>query len=406
MATKFKIGLVKETKNPPDKRVALPPAQVVDLMNRFPNVEVVVQPSELRCYKDSEYSEAGVNLQNDLSDCDLLIGVKEVKIDALVENKTYLFFAHVAKKQPHNRKLIQAIAEKGITLLDHEYITNQKGERLVAFGRWAGVVGAYNAMRARGIRTDRYMLRPAHECHDYKDMMSGLKNVKLLPKKILITGGGRVAGGALEVFRAIGVKEISPEDYLTKEFHEPVLCRIDPWNYAKRKDGQPFEWDHWVKQPMEYESTFLPYAKVTDIFVACHFWDFRSPEFFTKEDMRSPDFKITVIADVSCDVPGPIPSTLRATTISDPFYGYNPVLEREEVAFTSKKNITMMTIDNLPGELPRDASEFFGKTLIDNVIPHFLGEDKEGVIERATIIKEGKLAEHYSYLKAFLEGKE
>lgn len=405
MPKKFKIGLIKETKTPPDRRVALPPAQAVDLMKKFPNVEVVAQPSDLRCYKDSEYKDVGIALQDDLSDCDLLIGVKEVKIPALIPNKTYLFFAHVAKKQPHNQALIQAIAKNGITLLDHEYLTDKKGVRLVAFGRWAGVVGAYNAMRARGIRTDRYNLRPAQDCHDYNDMMADLKNVHLRPKKILITGGGRVAGGALEVFRAAGIKEVSPEDFLSKEYNEPVLCRIDPWHYAHRKDGQPFDWDHWVKHPMDYVSTFLPYTKVTDILVACHYWDFRSPHFFTKEDMRSPDFRITVIADVSCDVPGPIPSTLRATTIAEPFYGYNPVLEREEVAFTSKKNITMMTVDNLPGALPRDASEDFGKTLVEAVIPHFLGNDEEGVVERATIVKEGKLTELYSYLQDYLEGK-
>jgi alanine dehydrogenase len=404
MNKKFKIGLVKETKTPPDKRVALPPTQSVELMKRYPNIEVVVQPSELRCFKDSEYEAVGISLQEDLSDCDLLIGVKEVKIDALIPNKTYLFFAHVAKKQPHNQALLQAIARKKITLLDHEYITNQNGERLVAFGRWAGIMGAYNSLRARGIRTDRYKLRPAHECHDYNDMMSGLKNVHLRPKRILISGGGRVAGGALEVFRAIGIKEVSPEEYLKKEFNEPVLCRIDPWHYAKRKDGKPFDWDFWVKSPSEHESTFLPYTKVTDIFVACHYWDYRSPHFFTKEDMRSPDFRITVIADVSCDVPGPIPSTLRATTIAEPFYGYNPFLEREEVAFTSKKNITMMTVDNLPGELPRDASEDFGKTLIDKVIPHFIGDDSEGVVMRATIMNNGKLTMLYSYLLDYLEG--
>lgn len=406
MVKKFKIGLVKETKTPPDRRVALPPIQSVELMKKYPNVEVVAQPSDIRCYKDSEYADLGIKLQDDLSDCDLLIGVKEVKIHALLPGKSYLFFAHVAKKQPHNQALIQAIAQRGISLLDHEYLTDPSGNRLVAFGRWAGVVGAYNAMRARGIRTDRYNLRPAQECHDFQDMMSGLKNVHLLPKKILITGGGRVAGGALEVFRTAGIMEVSPEDYLNKQYNEPVLCRIDPWHYAKRKDGQPFDWEHWVKHPMEYESTFLPYTKVTDIFVACHYWDFRSPHFFTKEDMRSPDFKITVIADVSCDVPGPIPSTLRATTIAEPFYGYNPVLEREEVAFTSKKNITMMTVDNLPGALPRDASEDFGKTLIEKVIPHFLGNDEEGVVKRATILKDGKLTELYSYLQDYLNGKE
>ncbi len=405
MEKKFKIGLIKETKTPPDRRVALPPAQAVDLMKRCPGIEVVAQPSELRCFTDSEYQAAGISLQADLSDCDLLIGVKEVKIPALIPNKSYLFFAHVAKKQPHNLQMFQTICNNKITLLDHEYITDIKGERLVAFGRWAGIVGAYNAMKARGIRTDGYKLRPAFECHDYEDMMSGLKKVHLRPKKILVSGGGRVANGALEVFRTIGIKEVTPEDYLTKEFNEPVLCRIDPWHYAKRKDGKPFEWNHWVKSPMEYESTFLPYTKVTDIFVACHYWDFRSPHFFTKEDMRSPDFKITVIADVSCDIPGPIPSTLRATTIAEPFYGYNPVLEREEIAFTSKKNITMMTVDNLPGALPRDASIDFGKTLVDRVLPHFVDGDPEGILRRATITKDGKLTEPFSYLADYLEGK-
>lgn len=406
MQKKFKIGLVKETKTPPDKRVALPPAQALELMKRYSNVEVVAQPSDLRCFKDTEYSNVGIKIQDDLSDCDLLLGVKEVKIPALIPGKTYLFFAHVAKKQPHNQVLIQAIEKNRITLLDHEYLTDKNGVRLVAFGRWAGVVGAYNALRARGIRTDCYNLRPPQECHDYQDMMAGLKNVHLRPKKILITGGGRVASGALEVFHELGIKEVSHEDYLNKEYNEPIICRIDPWHYAKRKDGKPFDWDYWVKYPMEHESTFLQYTKVTDIFVACHYWDFRSPHFFTKEDMRSPDFKITVIADVSCDIPGPIPSSLRATTIAEPFYGYNPYLEREEVAFTSKKNITMMTVDNLPGALPRDASTDFGKTLVNAVIPHFLGNDEDGVVKRATILKNGKLTELYSYLQDYLNGKD
>ena len=214
------------------------------------------------------------------------------------------------------------------------------------------------------------------------------------------------AGGAMDIFKALNIKEVSPEDYISKEFNEPVVCRLDPWHYAQPRDGKPFDWQHWVESPMEHVSTFLPYAKVTDMFVACHYWDFRSPHFFRLEDMQHPDFKIKVIADVSCDVPGPIPSTLRATTIAEPFYDYNPELDREEPAFSNEKNITMMTVDNLPGELPRDASEDFGKTLITMVIPHFLGNDEEGVIERATIVKDGKLTERYQYLQAYLEGKE
>lgn len=406
MNTKFKIGVLKETKTPPDKRVVLPPMQVIELIKRFPNVEVYVQPSDIRCYKDSEYESLGIKLKEDLSDCDLLLGVKEVKIPYLIDNKSYLFFAHIAKKQPHNQRLIQAIAQKGITLLDHEYLTDKKGVRLVAFGHWAGVVGAYNALRARGIKTNRYCLPAAHQCRDYKELVGELRKVKLDPKKILITGGGRVANGALEIFKAVHLKEVSPEDFLTKEFNEPVVCRIDPWHYAKRKDGKPFDWDYWVQSPMEHESSFLPFAKVTDILVACHYWDFRSPVFFTKEEMLKPDFRISIVADISCDIPGPIPSTLRASTIADPFFDYNPTTNKEEPAFSEKGTITVMSIDNLPGELPRDASEDFGNTLIEKVFPHFLCGDCEGVIERATILKNGKLTERYSYLQEYLDGKE
>ena len=216
MAKKFKIALVKETKTPPDKRVALAPAQAIELMSRYPQIEVVAQPSDLRCFKDIEYVNAGITLQENLNDCDLLIGVKEVKIEALLLNKKYLFFAHVAKKQPHNRKLLQAIVEKGITLLDHEYLTNQNNERLVAFGKWAGIVGAYNGLIAYGKRTDEFELRRAKDCHDYKDLLEGLKGIKFKPTKIVITGGGRVAGGAMEIFNALGIREVSPDEFLNQ----------------------------------------------------------------------------------------------------------------------------------------------------------------------------------------------
>jgi alanine dehydrogenase len=405
MNKKFRIGLVMETKNPPDKRVAIPPAQVKELKSQFPNVEVVAQPSDLRCFKDCEYVDAGIELRNDLSDCDLLIGVKEVKIDAFIPGKTYLFFAHVAKKQPHNRPLLQAIIDKKVTLLDHEYLTNTKGERLVAFGHWAGIVGAYNGLLAYGRKTGQFELQRAKDCHDYQELLQGLKGLTLKPTRILITGGGRVAGGAMDIFRALNVKEVTPEEFLNTQFNEPVLCRLDPWHYAQRKDGKPFEWGYWVNNPAEHISTFMPFTKVTDLFIACHYWDFRSPHFFGKPDLHNPDFSIKVIADVSCDVPGPIPSTLRATTIAEPFYDYCIETDSEVAPFSGDNNITMMTIDNLPGELPRDASEFFGKTLIGNVIPHFLGDDSEGVVKRATIVKEGKLTDHYSYLKDYLEGK-
>jgi len=403
---KIKLGVLRETKNPPDKRVPVTPSQAVKLTERFPDVDVFIQPSDIRCYTDEEYQYLELNLTEDLSDCDILIGVKEVDPKTLIDNKTYLFFAHVAKKQPYNRELLQEIIKKKIRLIDYEYLTDYNNQRIVAFGRWAGIVGAYNGLRARGIRTDEFNLKPAHQCKDMDEMFAGLKKIKLKKKKILVTGGGRVAMGAMETLSQLNIREVNPQEFLTQEFDEPVLCRIDPEHYVKHKGGMQFNLQHFFKHPEEYESTFKPFTKVTDIYIACHFWDPKSPKFIEAEDYLEPGFKTTVIADVSCDVNGPIASTVRASTIADPFYGYNPSTRKDERPFISPKNITVMAVDNLPGELPRDASSDFGTNLIDKVYPSLFGNDDTGMIERATIAKDGKLTERYAYLQDYLDGKE
>ncbi|MCG8411250.1 MAG: NAD(P)-dependent oxidoreductase [Bacteroidales bacterium] len=406
MAKRIKVGILKETKSPPDKRVPATPLQVVKLIDKFPNVDVCIQPSDIRCYSDEEYKYLDLNLQKNLSDCEILLGVKEVDVKTLIPNKTYVFFAHVAKKQPYNRRLLQEIIEKNIRLIDYEYLTDCNEQRIVAFGRWAGIVGAYNGLRARGIRTDKFDLKPAHQCKDMDEMFAGLKNVRLKKKKILVTGGGRVAMGAMETLDQLNIKKVSVNDFLNREFDEPVLCRIDPEHYVRHKGGMEFNLQHFFKHPDEYESTFKAFTKVTDVFVACHYWDPRSPKFISKEDCLDSDFKITVIADVSCDVNGPIASTVKASTIASPFYGYNPQTGKAEPPFVNKRNITVMAVDNLPGELPRNASSDFGMKLINDVYPSLFGCDDIGMIERATITKEGKLTEKYAYLQDYLEGKE
>ncbi len=406
MGKKVKVGILRETKNPPDKRVPVTPSQVVKLAERFPNVEVYIQPSDIRCYTDEEYQYLDLNLKEDLSDCDILLGVKEVDPQILITDKTYVFFAHVAKKQPYNRGLLQEIITKNIQLIDYEYLTDYDEQRIMAFGRWAGIVGAYNGLRARGIRTDQFNLKPAHQCRDMDEMYAGLKKIKLKKKKILVTGGGRVAMGAMETLSQLNIREVTPNEFANIEFNEPVLCRIDPEHYVKHRGGMQFDLQHFFKHSEEYESTFKPYTKVTDIFVACHYWNPESPVFITKEDYLEPDFKITVIADVSCDVDGPIASTVKASTIAEPFFGYNPETGQAEPPFKSSKNITVMSVDNLPGELPRNASTDFGKNLIDKVYPSLFGNDDIGMIERATIVRNGKLTDRYAYLQAYLEGKE
>lgn len=405
---KIKVGVLKETKTPPDRRVVLTPVQVMRVKEQFPHVDIVVQPSNLRCYKDEEYERLGIIMQEDLSDCDILMGVKEVDIPTLIPEKKYLFFSHTHKKQDYNRELLQALVNNNIQMIDHECLTDDHGVRLVAFGRWAGIVGAYNGLIAWGKRTGDYDLIRAKDCFDMQEMLHEAESAILPPRfKILITGGGRVAGGALETLEPLNLYHVSPEEFLNESFDEPVVCQIDADQYVELKTGGWKSFPHFFENPQEYKSTFKPYSKVADMWIPCHFWDPNSPAFLKAEDYREDDFSIKVIADVSCDIKDPIPSTLRASTIADPFYGYNPKTEEESDAF-EKDNVTVMAVDNLPGELPRDASEDFGNTLIERVFTYLFDTDKpdNDVIMRASICKDGELTDDYKYLQDFLEGKE
>lgn len=403
MEKTIRIGILRETKNPPDRRVALTPPQIIALEEQYPFAEFYVQPSDIRCYSDEEYEYLDIPLKEDLRECDILMGIKEVDRRTFIPGKTYLFFAHVGKKQPHNREMFREMAAGNISLIDYEYLTTAKGERVVAFGRYAGIVGAYNGLRARGIRTNRFRLKPAHQCHDLDEMWAGLKLIELAPGlKILVTGRGRVAGGAMETLSVCNLVEVAPDEFLNRNFDVPVVCQIGPENYTRHKSGKECSFAHFSKHPEEYESSFLPYARVTDILVTGHFWDPKSPVFFTREDMKKPGFRISVIADISCDVNGPIPSTLRATTIADPFYSYNPHLEIEEPAFTRPSNITVMSIDNLPGELPRDASHDFGEQLMQGTLHDLLTGNASPMLERASILKGGRLTPEFSYLHDYL----
>ena len=397
----IRIGILKETKIPPDRRVPFTPGQIKTLKERFPMADFCLQPSEIRCFKDYEYADHGVEVKTDLSDCDILFGIKEMIIRTLVPDKTYIFFSHTGKKQPHNRKLFQEMAARRITLIDYEYLTDKNNSRLVAFGRWAGIVGAYNGLSAWGERHNLYKLKPAHQCFDIEEMKSEIRKVILPDARILISGGGRVAGGAMETMALLNIRKVNPEEYLSKEFNESVVCRIDPWHYAKRKDGSEFNMDHFIAYPDQYESKFRPYTRVTDLYMACHFWDPASPVFMNQADMQEPDFRIKVIADISCDINGSIPSTIRVSSIEKPFYGYQPSSGSETPPF-DQGSITVMAVDNLPGELPRDASEYFGDMLINQVLHALLERDTDGIIKRATILQQGILTERFRYLQDYL----
>lgn len=401
----LRLGLIKERKNPPDKRVALTPFQCRSLLSKYSDLDIKVEPSEVRAFRDDEYRYFEVPVEKDMSDRDVLIGVKEVPTEALLPEKTYAFFSHTIKEQAHNRELLQAILDKRIRLIDHEAMTDLSGRRIIGFGRFAGIVGAYNGFLAYGQRKRLYELPPAHACKDRRELDQQLKKV-VLPKgfKAVITGHGRVGQGAREIFDGIGIREVSAEAIKEAEFDEPVFAQLDSHDFHHRIDGG--EWDHELfhQEPRRFEADFLPFARSIDLFVAAHYWDPKAPAFFTPEDVRDPSFRIDTIADVSCDVDGPIPTTLRVSSIDDPLYGYDPETGQETHPMDPNA-VCVMAVDNLPGELPRDASEAFGKSLMERVIPAFMEGDDNGVLERATIAEKGKLTEAFAYLKDFVEGR-
>ncbi|HEX2977041.1 MAG TPA: NAD(P)-dependent oxidoreductase [Bacteroidales bacterium] len=404
MVNTLKIGILRETKNPPDRRVPLTPPQIIDLQELYPHVQFYVQPSDSRCYSNDEYEYLNIPLKEDLSDCDILMGVKEIDKRTFIEGKTYLFFAHVVKKQPHNLEMFREMVSRKNTLIDYELLTDENGQRMVAFGRWAGIIGAYNGLRARGIRTNKFRLKPAYQCRDLDEMWAGLRLVEFKSDlRILVTGKGRVSNGVMETLNICNIVQVSPEDYLTKEFDVPVCCQIGPEGYVKHRAGGEFNFKHFTQFPGEYESTFLPFVKVTDILMTGHFWDPRSPRFFSIDDMKSSDFRISVIADISCDINGAIPSTMRVSTISDPYYSFNPQTGAIDNEFLRTSNITVMAVDNLPGELPRDASQDFGRQLItSNILHEIVMSTGNQVIRKATILDKGQLTPRYRYLEDYL----
>jgi len=402
-----KVALIKEGKVPPDKRVALTPQQCVALMEQFPQLKIVAQKSDVRAIADSEYVAAGIEVQEDVSDYDIMIGVKEVNIEDLIPNKTYLFFSHTFKKQPYNRELLRAILDKQIRLVDYEVLTYPNGGRVLGFGRYAGIVGAYNSLLAYGKKTGLYDLKPAHQCADRIEVEQELKKVQLPSDfKMVLTGRGRVGAGAREIIGLIDAQEVNHEDFLKVDFNRPVFTHLDVEHYNVHKEGKPFDRKHFFAFANEFESGFKPYSHRAHLYIACHYWSSQAPFLFTREDAKDPGFSLQVVGDVSCDIDGPVASTLRPSTIADPLYGYDPQTEKE-VDFMNPDAIGVMAIDNLPCELPRDASEDFGQELAEKVMPHLLGDDCDKIIWRATqTLSSGVLAPHFAYLQDYVDGKE
>lgn len=401
----MKFAIIKERKNPPDRRVVFSPEKLAEGREQFEDAHFIVEESDIRVFPDMAYTVNGFDVQKDVSEAAVMIGVKEVPLEALIPNKKYFFFSHTIKKQPYNRELLKAILDKNIEMYDHEVITNKSGGRLIGFGRYAGLVGAYNGFRLLGERDKLFALPKVEYLDDLNAVKRELDKIKLPNIKICLSGTGKVAKGAKEILDHLNIKEVPDGAFMKKTFDEPVYCLIDVLEYNKRKDGGKGLKSEFYKDPSEYESDFMKYAKVTDYFIAGHFYGDGAPYLFTREDAKHPEFKIRLVADVSCDIDGPVASTIRPSTIADPFYGYNPQTE-QEADYHKEGVIAVMAVDNLPCELPKDASEGFGEMFLKHVIPAFFNNDKNGVLERARMTKNGELTPRYEYLQDFVDGKE
>jgi alanine dehydrogenase len=397
----MKIGIIKEYKSPPDKRVVFSPEKCVETLQKFPQVEFFVEKSDIRCFSDLEYEEMGLKVVTDLSNCDVLIGVKEVPIEKLIENKKYFFFSHTIKKQPYNKKLLQQIIKKNIELFDHETIVDNNNNRLIGFGYYAGVIGAYNGLRAYGLKNHTFSIPKAIDLKDRQEFNSILKSLSIPNMKILLTGKGRVGSGTKEVLDFLKIKEVSAQDFINETYNESVYVNIDVLDY-NYSDSIENTVSNFYNYPEKFRSTFSKFLSVSDIYFAGHYHNPKAPKLITLDDIKNPDFNVQVIADISCDIDGPIASTIRPSTIENPTYGFHKE-KLVECDFLDENALAVMAVDNLPCELPRDSSEMFGEMFLKYVIPSFFNNDQDNILKNSKITSKGSLTDRFSYLSDYIQ---
>jgi saccharopine dehydrogenase (NAD+, L-lysine-forming) len=396
----IRIGLIREGKIPADSRVALTPAQCKWIRQNHPEVKIAVQHSDTRCFTDKEYEAAGIEVREDMSDCDILFGIKEVPVDMLIPNKTYLFFSHTKKLQPYNQKLLHAIVEKNITLIDYECLEHEDGTRIIGFGFFAGVVGAHNGMMAYCNRTNDFKLDRVNSGKNFQHLIHTYFGLKLPNIKIAVTGSGRVAHGVLEIMNLMGIHEVEPEDYLAKNFVYPVYVHLKGVDLYKKKSDGSYNRSNFHEHPEEYECNFSAYIPQTDILMNGIYWEEKIPRLFEMEQLKEENFRIKTIADITDDMGGSVPCNIGDSTIAEPVYGVDKNSFQRTDPYM-ENSVDVMAVGNLPNELPKDASRYFGEQLIKFVLADLFKEEETNVIDRATIVKKGKLNKGYEYMQAY-----
>ncbi|MDE3124863.1 MAG: alanine dehydrogenase [Bacteroidota bacterium] len=397
----IQLGLIKEGKIPSDSRVALIPAQCKWLMQHFPDISVKVQSSPTRCFSDDEYKRAGITVTDDISDCDILLGIKEVPKADLIANKIYLFFSHTRKKQPYNQALFQEMIDKKITLIDYECLEHEDGQRIIGFGFFAGIVGAHNGIMCYGKRTGLFNLGRVYEVKDYRSLIHHYFGLKLPNIKIAVTGSGRVAHGIIEVMNLLGITEVEPDEYLEKKFTYPVYVQLKGADLFTHKHLKTYQREHFHSHAKDYRSRFLPYALSTDILMNGIFWTEDMPRLFELSDIDE-HFAIQTISDITDDAFGSVPINLGDQTIENPVYGVDKKSFKKTAPYLPG-SIDVIAVGNLPNELPRDASRYFGEQLLKHVLPD-LFTNGSAIIERATILQQGQLTTPFAYLTDYATG--
>ena len=410
--SKFTISILREARVD-EKRTPFTPDQVKILIANFPNIKILVQPSKKRCFKDEEYSKAGAKLEEDIINSNIIFGIKEVDISKIIEGKTYLFFSHTSKVQNGNvqnsqdqsitykKNLLRKVLKKNVTLIDYENIRDKskKAYRYLGFGRFAGIVGCYNTLNLYLKLNKKKLLPRAFEINSYEKIKKLIAKQNFNKLKILQTGRGNVAKGSMEILKHANIKQISLKDYLDKKYDEPVYCNISIREHIERKDGKDFSHQDFTLNPHEYKSKVKNYLFDTDILITGHYWDPKYPKLFYQDQIN--EFKnLKIIGDITCDINGAIPTTIRSTTIAKPYYSVD-INSMKEIDL-GNKGIAVMAVDNLPSELPNEASEEFGKNIISEVLPYLFKKD-DGRISRATTASQGKFTSSFSYLKDFIK---
>ena len=406
----YKLGIIRESRSD-DRRTPLAPKHLNTIFNSYKDVSVIVQPSEFRCFEDQEYKNNGAIISENLDMCDLILGIKEIEASLLIPNKKYIFFSHTSKIQPDNsaaaqgtpgmdkKELLKEIINKKITLIDYENIRDNQSRRYLGFGRFAGIVGCYNSLNLYLITLGQKPMSRAHEAGTFQRLKENVQNKDFQNARIIVTGDGRVAKGSLEFLEFTNIKKVTTEEYLKNQNTSAIFCNLPTMEYVKRKNSGNFDLQNFINSPHLYFSIINKYMVNASMLISSHYWDPKSPRLFTKKDMINYN-KLKVIGDITCDIKGSVPTTLRSSTIEDPYY----YLDLDTFKESTKKNnsLAIMAVDNLPSELPKESSLEFGDGIVNAVLPYIIDKD-DGRIKNATITNEGKIMPSYSHIKNYID---